>query len=68
MKFAILKQKIKFENAKQFYTAKEVLDLLKDQLPYGTSVIYIGRYLASHSKEIKSSRKGVVYLCQVIND
>ncbi len=66
MRIPILKELIEFKHANEFYTAKEVYDLIKDKLPQQTTVYYIGRYLASHALDKGASREGVVYLCRVV--
>ena len=66
MRIPILKELIEFKNANEFYTAKEVYDLIKDKIPHQTTVYYIGRYLASHALDKGASREGVVYLCRVV--
>lgn len=68
MRLPMLKELISFENCKNFYTAKQVYDMIKSKLPPYVTVFTIGRYLASHSKDKATSRKGVVYLCEVKPD
>ena len=59
-----LKKYIDFELAYEFYTARQLYDMIKHKVP-DIGVTVLGRLLSQMARDKYVSRQGVKYLCRI---